>query len=173
MTIEETKISDILKRLNTTRFTMCSEGSNDEDTVKEGTGRQISHGLQEIVVGCLQIDSCTSIFIDSLLNHSSADTLLTVFNFFLWPTNCNIAIKSKTYACKVTTSVTVVLKSTKHSYAWWCYPTHQRIYGKVIVSESFVTLLITESHLHCWCPFCCGRRKFYHKLTIQIFSSQQ
>jgi hypothetical protein len=61
MTIEETKISDILKQLNATRFPMCSEGSNEDDTVKEGTGRQISHGLQEIVVGCLQIDSCTFI----------------------------------------------------------------------------------------------------------------
>jgi serine/threonine protein kinase len=63
MTIEEMRISDTLKQLNDARFrgTMRSDtfDTDDKDEIVKDNQR-ISHGLQEILVGCLQIDSGTS-----------------------------------------------------------------------------------------------------------------
>jgi serine/threonine protein kinase len=73
MTIEEMTIADVLKEINTLRFdkhdngrskrfddnVRTGENSYKDDVCKEDVAH-VSHGLQEILVGCLQIDSGTS-----------------------------------------------------------------------------------------------------------------
>ena len=91
MTIEETSISDILQQIHRVRFcnrarsdpfedcTSFKINSNGDDSVNDNL--RISHGLQEILVGCLQVDSCTSNLRRYFVGIERISSLLLLFLF--------------------------------------------------------------------------------------------